>query len=182
MVYDQCLVGEKIYLRTIEPTDCNSTYLAWMQDEETNRYMETRWVEQTLEIISDFVDNIRASKDSILFAIIEKGTEKHIGNIKIGPINSYNHWADISYFIGDKSARGKGYAKEAVKLICHFGFSKLHLHRLQAGLIEGNLGSEHTLRQNGFQYEGRLAEKCFLTSTETYADHLLFGLLNPDHS
>lgn len=178
MVCEQEIYGAQIYLRTIQPSDCGAAYLSWMRHKETNQYMETRWVEQTEETIKSFVNNIILSNDSILFAIIEKDTRTHIGNIKIGPINVHNCWADISYFIGDMSARKKGYATEAVKLICEFGFSELHLHRIQAGLVEGNTSSEKVLQKNGFQLEGRLSEKC-LVETGEYRAHLIYGLVAP---
>ena len=169
------ICGEKIELRDILFSDCNERYLKWMTDKETNYYMETRWNSQSHESILSFVQQMRDSNDSILFAIIERLSGAHIGNIKLGPINYRYHYADISYFIGEKEMRGKGYAKEAIDLVCKYGFQYHQLHRIQAGVIDGNSVSTKVLLSCGFKLEGRLRDK-FIVNNE-FADHLLFGLL-----
>lgn len=175
MICKKEITGNLVRLRTVEMTDCNETYLQWMTDAETNQYMETRWTAtQTVQTIKNFVESMRQSPDSILFAITEKTSGIHIGNIKIGPVNQYNHYADISYFIGEKSCRNRGMATEAVRLICDFGFQELGLHRIQAGAIIKNEASVHVLQRAGFQIEGRLKEK-YLVNGE-YVDCYIMGL------
>lgn len=46
MILNEKLVGDKIILRTVCDSDCNTAYLKWMNDFETNYYMETRWNKQ----------------------------------------------------------------------------------------------------------------------------------------
>ena len=106
MLYNAVIKGEKINLRTVEISDCKQYYLDWLNDKEVNQYLETRWTKQSIDKIKDFVQSIRDSRDSYLFAIIFKG--KHVGNIKIGPIHLKYKCADISYFIGDKTVWGGG--------------------------------------------------------------------------
>lgn len=173
MISKEVLVGNKIILRTVGESDCNDAYVSWMNDYETNYYMETRWTEQTLEAITDFVNSVAKSQDSYLFAIIDKNSSKHIGNIKLGPINQKYKYAEISYFIGDKIFRGMGYAQEAVELVCEYGFNFLQLHRIQAGVIDGNKRSEKVLEANGFLLEGRLRQKFIRDGV--YLDHLIYG-------
>lgn len=175
MVYDKTIDGSKIQLRSVALCDCNARYLGWMMDEETNRYMETRWTEQTMGTIQSFVNSIRASSDSWLFAIIYQG--QHVGNIKIGPINKRYKNADISYFTGDKSLRGKGVASEAIGLVLEFGFKVLNLHRIQAGAFKDNVASQRALLKNGFRLEGTFREKYFLTSDSEWTDCLEFAIL-----
>lgn len=87
MIYAEELRGNDVYLRGLEGEDCNGLYLSWLNDCEVNRYLETRWEIQTIEKISSFVERIRASLDSYIFAIMAKdetSSFRHIGNIKIG--------------------------------------------------------------------------------------------------
>jgi len=161
MIPQEQINGAKIRLRALTLDDCNSTYLAWMTDMEVNRYMETRWGEQTLESIKDFVTGINNSQHSYIFAI--EYNRAHIGNIKIGPINARYRNADISYFIGDKKLYGKGLARDAVACIVRFAFSKLGLNRLQAGCFHENIGSQRVLLANGFKLEATYRQKYFLT-------------------
>lgn len=176
MICKDELIGSRIILRTVRESDCNDSYLKWMNDFETNYYLETRWNEQNLNTIIDFVNNIALSQDCYLFAIIDKQTGLHIGNIKLGPIIKRYNYSDISYFIGEKRYRGLGYAREAITLVCDFGFNVLQLHRIQAGVIEGNIKSERALIATGFSLEGRLRHK-FIRNGK-YLDHLIYAKIN----
>ena len=150
MIIKEHLDGRTICLRCIEETDCTDEYLRWLEDPEVNQYLETRWSEQSMDSIKSFVRQIRESEDSILFAIIEKETKKHIGNIKIGPINKNHQFAMISYFIGNREYWGKGIASEAIGLVTRFGFENLGLHKLLAGYYASNIGSGKALENNGY--------------------------------
>lgn len=177
MLAGKKLIGDKVVLRDILLSDCNNDYLKWMNDEETNKYMETRWMEQTDESIRNFVIEKIKSDDSILFAILDKTNSKHVGNIKIGPINSWNHFSDISYFLGDKTVWGKGLASDAISLACRYAFNDLGIHRLQAGVIEGNIASSRALEKNGFQIEGYLKDRSYLQG-KGYVKVSLYSLLS----
>ena len=175
MIHPSPIVGQKISLRMVEPSDCNSTYLGWLNNPEVNQYLETRWEEQTLEKINAFVQDVRESSHSILFAIVFEG--RHVGNIKIGPIHPIYRYADISYFIGDTTAWGKGIATEAVRLVTHFGFTTLGLHRCQAGVLAPNVGSRKALERNGYRQEATYRQKTFIHRGDAYVDSYFYGIL-----
>lgn len=179
MLYDKILEGQKIKLRMVELSDCNQNYLDWLNDKEVNQYLETRWSEQSIDSIKDFVNSIRESSHSYLFAIIFNN--KHIGNIKIGPIHPIYKHADISYFIGDKSSWGKGNAAEAISLVVKFAFEVLNLNKLQAGAFEQNIGSQKALLKSGFKQEGVFRNRVFLTSEDNYCDVYEYGILKSEY-
>lgn len=172
----EALGSKKVLLRLVTLQDCNDKYVSWLQDPEVNQYLETRWQEQNIKTIKEFVSNMLNNSNSYLFAIIEKEHYNHIGNIKLGPINPHHSFADISYFIGDRSAWGKGYATEAILLITRFGFKRLGLHRLQAGIYASNGPSRRVLEKAGYQLEGTLEDK--LKGANSWEDHILYALLN----
>src|SRR5207302_903441 len=122
-----------------------------------------------------FVGSMLESSDSYLFAIIESGSGLHIGNIKVGPISTEHAYADVSYFIGERAYWGKGYATAAIIAATRFGFDALGLHRAQAGVYEGNVGSARALEKAGYVLEGRLRGK--LRTAAGWEDHLWYGAL-----
>ncbi len=138
-------------IRPLTVKDCTQRYVDWLNDPEVSRFLETRWQAQTLETITAFV-KANTLPDRHLFAICIG--DLHIGNIKLGPINSNHSYADVSYFIGDRAHWGKGHATQAVKLVSEFGFKNLRLHRLQAGVYARNQASQKVLRKAGFSNEG----------------------------
>ncbi len=107
--------------------------------------METRWSEQNIDTIKEFVSLQRESEHSILLAITLSDDGRHIGNIKLGPINKYHKYGDISYFIGDKSMWNKGITTKAINLLCGYGIDHIGLHRIEAGAYAMALGSWRAL-------------------------------------
>ncbi len=174
MITKSVLEGNQIYLRQIELNDCNEKYVAWLNDPEVNRYLETKWSEQNIDSIRSFVESQRECSSSILFAMVHKDNEEHIGNIKIGPIHPHYLYADISYFIGEKRYWHLGIATEAIRLICKFGFDELLLHRIEAGAYDYAVGSWKALEKCGFQREGILREHVIFEGN--YIDVYKYGL------
>lgn len=178
MKLENYLEGEKIYLRDISQDDCNLTYVDWLNDSAVNQYLETKWMEQNLQSIKEFVQSMSASDNNLLMAIIDKTTDKHIGNIKLGPINPHYDNADISYFIGEKEYWGRGVASEAIELVKNYAFDKLKLHQVQAGAYEVAIGSWKALEKNGFVREGIYKEQVLFE--EKYIDVYRYAILNPN--
>lgn len=178
MITKEVLNVGGVTLRQIELDDCTTTYVDWLNDPEVNQYLETRWSEQSLESIRGFVESQRNNNHSILFAIILCYNSKHIGNIKIGPINNYHKHADISYFIGDKSMWNKGIATAAIKLTTGFGFEHLDLHRIEAGAYSASIGSWKALEKNGFKREAVFREQ--VMSKGQWMDVYRYGILKRD--
>src|SRR5439155_23209881 len=144
-------------------------YCTWLADPQVNRYLETRWEAQTLDRITDFVQDMLASTDNYLFAIIERATDAHVGNIKLGPVNWHHGCADVSYFIGERASWGKGLATDAIRVVTEFGFSQLGLHRLQAGLYGSNVGSARALEKAGYGREATFRRQ--LRGPSGWEDH-----------
>lgn len=168
--------GERIYLRKVTQADATPAYVQWMNDQEVVQYLESRFVVHTLEGIRDYIKKMENSAENILFGIFLKENKKHIGNIKIGPINREHKFADVGIMIGDKSAWGKGYGTEAVKLATRYAFEKLGLHKLMAGCYADNIGSAKIFLKSGYEQEGLRKEK-FMCKGK-YVDELIFGIVN----
>lgn len=178
MITDKMLKGKQIYLRQIEMSDCNDNYVRWLNDPEVNQYLETKWSEQNLDSIREFVNSQKINTHSVLFAIVSN-QGRHIGNIKIGPVHPrYNH-ADISYFIGEKEHWHKGIATEAIALVCDFGFNELSLNRIEAGAYDCAIGSWRALEKCGFKREGIFREQVFFN--DRYIDVYRYAILRSEY-
>ena len=111
------------------------------------------------------------SKNNFLFGIFLKENNEHIGNIKIGNINSFHRFADLGIMIGKKELWGKGYATEAIKLATRFAFRKLNLHKLTAGMYAPNKGSHKAFLKCGYVDAGRLRKH--RSFNKRYVDNLV---------
>jgi ribosomal-protein-alanine N-acetyltransferase len=150
------LTTARLMLRALEPTDLNARYLSWLNEPAVNRYMETRFLPQTMEALQVYWQAHRDDPASPWFAICLQTDGLHIGNIKLGPIQWLHRRADLSLFIGERSCWGQGYASEAIAAVRDWAFAELDLQKLNAGIYAGNLGSRRAFEKCGFSLEGTL--------------------------
>ena len=170
--------GEGISLRLVTLEDCTPTYVGWLNDSDVSRYLESRWSEQNLESVKEFVEDVRTTNNSLLFAIVENSTGRHIGNINIRLIDPHNQYAKVGYFIGDRFCWGKGYATEAVVLVTRFGFDKMQFNKCTAGIHSGNIGSKRVLEKVGYKLEGTLRGQ--LKGPSGWEDELVYGIFKSE--
>ncbi len=172
--------GGRIYLRPITVSDVDGPYYRWMNDPEVTRFLEARFSKNTKPAMREFVASALENPGVLFLAIVLKDGDRHIGNVKLGPINRTHNCGDVGIVIGEKDCWGKGYATEALKLLSDYAFRKLRLHKLNAGCYAANLGSTKAFIAAGFEQEG--VRKSQYLSDGKYVDALLFGKVNPGPS
>lgn len=144
--------GERIHLEFMDESIINwQEYFKWMNDPEVNKYMETRHQSQSIEAIKEYFQNHTDKVSEPWFAICINGSNEHIGNLKLGPINWIHRFADLSLFIGEKNYWGKGYGTEAIDLAVNYAFKILNLHKVKAGIYAPNNGSFLAFKRAGFK-------------------------------
>ncbi len=170
------LENERIYLRKLTARDVNERYCSWMNDPQVNRFLESRFQSHSIKSLKEFLRGIQKDKHTFFFAIILKKGGRHIGNIKLGPINTAHSVADIGILIGEKDCWGKGYATDAIILLVDYAFSRLNLHKVTAGCYAPNTGSLKAFRKAGFLQEGLRVKHCLCEGR--YVDDILLGRIN----
>jgi len=148
------ILSKNIFFKNLTEKDVTDRYVFWLNDQEINRYLEVRHIHQTTESCINFVKLVNSDSSQNLFGIFLIENGEHIGNIKLGYINSYHRRGQLSLFIGEKKYRGKGYALEAIKAITEWGFRDLGLEKIEAGCCEQNIASHNLFLKAGYQQEG----------------------------
>ena len=151
------IVTKRLLLRALESGDAHGPYAKWMRDEEVLRYIEARFRDRDAKSLSAYIDRMNSSPDNLFLGILENKTSRHIGNIKIGPINPNHHRAHIGVIIGERDKWGKGYASEAIEALSEYAFRDLGLHRVEAGCYGRNHASVKAFERAGFIVEGNFA-------------------------
>lgn len=164
-------------LRELTPGEVSDRYVAWLNDPQVNRYLESRFVCHTAESVRSFVAATADDDASRLFGMFLDGT-RHIGNIKIGPINTQHRSADVGLIIGERSEWGRGYATEAIAQATRHGFDVLGLRKLNAGCYAGNVGSARAFEKAGWEREG-LRRSQFVCDGQR-VDEILLGIAAPE--
>lgn len=156
------LETSRLSLRYLSASDASGTYVGWLNDPEVNRYLETRHAHQTVQSCRDFIEQCNADAGSHLFGVFLKATGEHIGNAKIGFINSRYQRGQVSLFIGEKQYWAQGLSSELVLALTNYGLTHLGLHRLEAGCYEDNLASLRVFLKSGYTVEGFMRDQVTL--------------------
>lgn len=174
------IIGTQIYLRPLAREDLNERYLSWLNDPEVTRYLETGIFPSTKERLEIFYDQISRSSDQVILAIVDKNTDQHIGNVKLGPINWVHRKATFGILIGEKEFWGKKIGTEVTQLMVEFGFFGLNLRRIDLGVYAEHEAAVRAYERVGFRLEGRFREALFHEGQ--YKDHLWMGLLRSEYN
>lgn len=177
MELNEPLRTPRLLLRSLHAGDANARYLGWMQDSEVQRYLESRLGTHSLESLRDFIADANRSPANLLLGIC-LADGRHIGNIKLGPIQAYHRHGAIGLLIGERDSWGRGYAAEAIAGISAHAFGVLGLEKLYAGCYASNQGSCKAFLRAGYVEESR--QKGMWTLDDRREDNIQLGLTRDD--
>ena len=145
------LQGEHTYLRELTEHDVTEEYAGWLNDPVVNQYLETRQV--TLEGLRSYVQQKSRSAGAILFGIFWKENGKHIGNVKLEPVDRKRKAATLGLLIGNRDYWGKGAGTEATNLATRYAFDVLGMREINLGVIATNAAAIRVYKKCGFRVE-----------------------------
>lgn len=143
--------GNRIYLRKLDEKDATQKYCDWLNDPEVNKYLETK--RATIEELRRYIKEKNKNPNCLFLGIFFKEDEKHIGNIKLEPIDFKNKKVTLGMLIGDKEYWGKGLGTEAAKLLVDWAFDNLELEEVNLGVISENKAAIRIYEKAGFRID-----------------------------
>ena len=163
---------ENIELRILECKDVNSIYVSWLNNNQVVMFTEQRGIFHSQESIQKYVKEKFFSTNEYLFGIFLKN--KHIGNIKLGPVDFVHKTAEISFFIGQVDYWGKGIMTKVINKLVSYSFENLGIEKISAGCYDENIGSKKVLIKCGFKIEGRRVKQVIYNNKRI--DVIIFGI------
>lgn len=147
---------DRVALFVLQPADVGPAYVGWLNEPAVNRFLESRFAVHTADSVRAFVAAQLASADTLMLGIRSLALDgRHVGNIKLGPVNAHHRLAEVGIMIGDKQAWGRGIGTAAIARLMDIARLQLALRRLAAGCYAANEGSVRAFVKAGFQIEGR---------------------------
>lgn len=172
------LIAERLILRPIKPADKNALF-EYRSDIITNQYQG--WIPESLQDVEEFIGKlphkINLPDTWFQFAIVEKETEKLIGDLGIHFLNAANKQAEIGCTL-NKYFQGKGYATEAVERIMDYLFNELEKHRIVTSIDPENIHSIKLVERLGFRKEAHFVESLFANGK--WVDDLVYAMLKKE--
>ncbi|MFF5173094.1 GNAT family N-acetyltransferase [Micromonospora sp. NPDC000089] len=173
------VVGERVTLRAMDAGDGEALW-RWNHDPEVMRWMNTRYP-QSRDRVTRWLDE-RARNDyaEALFGIETHADRTLIGLVQLHDAEPEVGTAKLDVYLGEKDHWGKGYATDAVRTACRFGFAEMRLHRIALTVVTENHAAVAVYRKVGFVEEGRLRQS-FRREGRWY-DQLTMALLEGELS
>jgi [ribosomal protein S5]-alanine N-acetyltransferase len=150
---DRAIDGLRVRLRPMTTADADGPYHTWMNDPEITRYLESRFQSYEVADLAAYIDETISNPANHFFAIELVDSHRHVGNIKLGPVEVEHGRGDIGIIVGDRSVWGQGIASEAVRLLTEWAFVELGLRKVTAGAYGSNVGSVRAFERAGFHVE-----------------------------
>lgn len=151
--------GQNIYLRPLSEEDA-PRMTVWLNNSELTQYLtlEPPFTENQER---EWVMRMEQSQTDLVFGIVVKDTDEHVGNIGLHHIDMGTHTTTIGIFIGAFDMRGKGHGTEAVQLVVDYARNELKLTTITSDIFSFNERSMALFGNAGFM-RGEVREKVHL--------------------
>lgn len=171
------LIGERVYLRGFEEADLTGEYFQWFNDPETCRYNAHATFPNSERRMREYFEHAQAGGDLVVFAIIDRATDRHVGNASLQSIDWINRNAEIAFIIGHEYG-GKGYGTDAGQLVIRYAFERLNLFRVYCGTSAENIPMQKLAEKLGMQREG--IRRRAIYKLGKYVDMYEYGILREE--
>lgn len=175
MKYFRKLIGEKCYLSPVSLDDVER-YTEWVNDLEIGQFV--LFSSTVFDVSKERVALQQLMDNSIIFAIVEKDTNKVIGNCGLHLVNNVHRHAQFGIFIGEKTYWNQGIGGEATRLILDYGFNIMNLNNISLEVVDYNKRAIKCYEKVGFQYVGRRRKYSFMAGQ--YHDALIYDILSEE--
>lgn len=163
MKYFRKLVGKKCYLSPVNLDDVEK-YTEWINDIDTS--LNVCFLHQVINVNKERSMLQSLTQNNKIFGIVEKKTDKLIGNCGLHDISYIDRKCEFGIFIGEKDRRNEGFGTEATKLILDFAFNALNLHSVMLRVFSFNKRAIHIYEKCGFKIIGKRREARIIGSSK----------------
>jgi RimJ/RimL family protein N-acetyltransferase len=177
----QVLRGERVTLRPLLEADL-PLVRRWRADREVTRYWISEEAPSEAEVWGWYVEN-RAS-GTLTWAILdERGTP--IGFTNLFDIDRANRHAELALMIGERAAWGRGYARDALRVLLGHAFAGpsglglgLGLHKVALTVFSENRAARRAYAACGFHEDGVLRDDFYRAGR--WHDQILMSILEDE--
>lgn len=165
-----------VILKPLKVQDVSDEYLNWLNSPEISFGLSRR--NYTMKELIDYVKEKTKDPHCVFFAILDKKTNQHIGNIKLDNFDKETNLMDLGILIGNKNFWGKGYGKSACILMIDYGFNVMNLRKIWLAVYENNPAARILYEKLGFVTEGILRKHVYFNGS--FYDKYIMGIFKDE--
>lgn len=168
----------RLVLREVNEQDKNDIF-QYLSDEDVMKYYGLSPFTSVSEVVEEisWYKSIYDSEIGIRWGITERDCNKVIGSCGFHNWDKRHNRAEVGFEL-NKEYWNKGMMTEALRAVIQYGFSNLHINRIQALVEPENTSSLQVLKKVGFKEEGLLAQYEFTRGK--YDDLIMLAILKKD--
>jgi RimJ/RimL family protein N-acetyltransferase len=169
------VLGDLVKLRALEPSDAEALW-RWNHDPEVMRWMDSGYAQSLARVRQTLAERPRNGYGDVLFGIELRADGTLVGLVRLRDAEPETGNAELDIYLGEKEHWGHGYATDAIRAACRFGFEKMRLHKVTLTVVTENQAARRAYEKVGFVEEGRLRE--VFRHEGGWLDMYTMGLLN----
>jgi RimJ/RimL family protein N-acetyltransferase len=149
--------GDLVELRPLEPSEAEVVW-RWHRDPEVMRWMDDGYAQSLTSVRKRLEERPRNAYGEVLYGIEVLAQAALIGLVRLRDAEPETGCAELDIYIGEKEHWGRGYATDAMRAMCRYGFEKMRLHKISLTVVTENHAAHRVYRKVGFTDEGRLRQ------------------------
>lgn len=149
------LKGNNLFLRALEPEDLDFLYN--LENDESLWEVSTTTSPYSRYILKEYLENSHRDiyeVKQLRLVICKNENEAPVGFIDLFDFEPKHKRVGVGIVIFSEEEKRKGFATEALRLVCKYAFKNLNVHQLFASITEGNHGSIKLFENLGFERSG----------------------------
>lgn len=148
---------ERLLLRQFVDNDLENVFKGLSHPEIIKYYgVSFQTLEATKEQMTFFAD-LEKNETGIWWAVCSADNKTFYGAGGLSSLNKEHKKAEIGFWLISEFW-GNGIMKEAMPLICNYGFDNLELHRIEGFVESENKNCKNAMAKLDFQHEGTMKE------------------------
>ena len=148
---------ERLLLRQFSDSDLENVFNGLSHPEIIKYYgVSFQTLETTKEQMVFFAD-LEKNETGIWFAVCSADNKTFYGAGGLNNLSKEHKKAEIGFWL-ISDFWGQGIMKEAMLLICNYGFDNLELHRIEGFVESENKNCKNAMSKLDFQHEGTMKE------------------------
>lgn len=169
----------RVYLRALEPEDYKIS-VKWRNDDDITSRLGGKKYFVSNEVERQWVQNTINQNKDVKLAICTVEDNLYIGNVYLTDIDYVNRKAHSHILIGNHDFWNGGYGTEAMRLLLDYAFNQKNLRRIEAIVLEDNIGSQKMHEKLGYLKEGLLRQSVYKDGQ--YKNQIYYALLKSEYN
>jgi len=171
--------GKRTFLRALERDDVERMQ-RWINDPEVKRHLVFTFPLSYDQELSWYKSKQLPSETEVVLGIVDRETNRHIGNFGFHGIDWVNSVVEVGIIIGEKDFWSKGLGTDAMRAALAYAFNTLNINRVFLKVYGFNKRAIRSYEKCGFNREALLREDVFKDGE--YHDTIIMGLLRSEYN